>query len=259
MICERMQYAAMRGFGVYEEQLSAFMASIANDGGYSYEPGFPSKDTIRRFRSRHRDITLRHGQQKTISKLLAENTMHARTLQVVMEQVQQDHPTIFVDPDKVWNMDEIDFAASRTKHKILMSSKGASTGSCATANNVRGKHMTRIMTTSPLGKKIPPLIIIAGAMVMKRWVYPLPGPMLDLHSFPDLERFCSEGWCPGDIGIPVSENGSVTVDIFIKYLETFNHHVANSYHQVFMFSYCWTDTSHVKVSNGLRKDHYSVL
>lgn len=168
---------------MYVEELSELMAKIAHDGRDSYHSGFPSKDTIRRFRSRLRDITLRHGQQKTIAK----NPMHAITLQVVLEQVQKDHPTIFADPDKVWNMGETAVAASGTKRKIFMGSEGASIGSRASANNARGKHMTCIVTTSASGKKIPPFVIIAGAKVMKRWFEPLPGPMPDLSSFPDLE------------------------------------------------------------------------
>ncbi len=64
MICERIIFAAARGFPVYEEDLPKLMAKLADDGRKGFERGLPSKASIRSFRARHREITLRRGQEK---------------------------------------------------------------------------------------------------------------------------------------------------------------------------------------------------
>lgn len=75
------------------------------EGRSGYHSGFLSMGTIRNFCSRHRDVTLRAGQSKTIAKLMAENPTHASTLKEVLERIQSEYPNIMANGDKVCNMD----------------------------------------------------------------------------------------------------------------------------------------------------------
>lgn len=203
MICERIKFAAIRGFGIYGDELVRVMRAIADDGRDSFHASFPSAETVRLFRSRHRDITLRSGQNKAVSKPLAENPDHAETLQIVLERVQTDYPHIMNSPEFVWNMDETSIATKGSSKKIFMSSRSKFPESRGSTSKGIGKHVTCMVTTSPSGRKIPPFLIIEGAKVMSRWFGPLPGPIPDLQDMPELNKYYSNGWCPDDIGISV--------------------------------------------------------
>lgn len=129
------------------------------------------------------------------------------------------------DPFKIWNMDETAIGSNGTKRKVLMSASGRCDGTRASTSKGTGKHVTCMVTTSPSGKKIPPFLVVEGAMIMKRWFEPLKGPMPDLEAVSELQCYYANGWFPEDVGIAVSESGSVTKGILIKYIEHFNKHV----------------------------------
>ena len=46
MICDRVKYAARRGFGISVNELASLMSSIENVGRSSYHKGYPSKATV---------------------------------------------------------------------------------------------------------------------------------------------------------------------------------------------------------------------
>lgn len=221
MICERIQYCAARGFPVYADELPSIMADIASDGRDGYVNGKPIADTVRYFRARHGDkITLRKGQKKDASKLLAEHPAHAETYKTILEAVIEANPHFKTSPEYIWNMDETEIDARGKVRKMFCAAGPSSTGFDSNPHIANGAHLTCVVTTSPSGEKLPPFFIIAGKMIMKRWWDPLrrranrTGPIN-----PDIEQYFRENWMPEDAGIAVSENGSMTSELLPLYIK----------------------------------------
>ncbi len=149
MICERIIFAAARGFPVYDDDLPKLMAKLADDGRKGFERGLPLKASIRSFRVRHREITLRRGQEKERAKLLAEHPDHARTCERVLRNVIEKHPHLASQPEYIWNMDETEVDGKGRKRKMYCSSSGSTTGFDATYFAPGGPHVTFVVVTSP--------------------------------------------------------------------------------------------------------------
>ena len=107
-------------------------------------------------------------------------------------------------------MDETGIDSSGVKRKVFMRSSGNATGIRADFNDVGGCHVACIVNYSASGLKIPPFVIVEGAKIMGKWFAPLLGPMPTLGKLQEFQQSYSDGWCPGDIGIAVSESSPVT-------------------------------------------------
>jgi len=224
MLCERIIFAASRGFGVYEDELPELMAKISNDGREAYKRRLPSSAAVRNFRARHREITLRKGQEKEKAKLLAENPDHARTCEKVLRLVIDKHPHLKMNPEYIWNMDETQIDGKGKTRKMYCSSSSSSTGFDTTNNGGGGPHVTCVVATSPCGKKIPPFYIVAGKMFMKKWLDPLSKPQ-NYESCPEeLKKFFKEKWIDPEAGIALTEKGSMTKEVLVAWMRHFEKH-----------------------------------
>jgi len=225
MLVSRLLYASKRGFGLDVDQVRGAMSEIANDGRRGYQNVLPSMATVRTFRAKHRELTLRTSQHKELAKVLAENPEHAKTLKAALEDVQSEFPTIFDNPDGVWNMDETAIDGRGNTKKIFCSSSGSNTGSKVDGDLSNGRHVTCVVTTSASGKKIPPFFIIEGCNIMKKFFEHLPTP-LESNSIPKgFEKFFQTDWCDEDIGFAMSEKGSMEKEVLVAYIDHFNKHV----------------------------------
>ena len=111
MICNRLIYAASRGFAAKKLDVKCLMARIACDGRNEYYDGFPSDGVVRSFRARNRSITYRNSEKKDLAKLQGENYGHIKTYADVLRQVDRDFPGMLHDPERIWNMDETSVSA----------------------------------------------------------------------------------------------------------------------------------------------------
>lgn len=124
MICDRLVFAASRGFAADEDDLKSLMRRISADGRSQLCEGFPSKDTVRSFRARHRDITYRATDNNDLARLKGEKYEHLKTYATALRQVDSDFPEILRDPGRIWNMDETSVTAEfGMKTKSFVSSK----------------------------------------------------------------------------------------------------------------------------------------
>ena len=128
IVKQRIKYTASRGFAINNYTLRAIMAPIANDGrpGFHINDNMLSLDAVRSWRTGNRDITFRTAENKEQAKLHAENYGHLSTFVRVLKAVQFEFPGIFLEPDRLWNMDETSVSTVRRKGESVWRFKSSS-------------------------------------------------------------------------------------------------------------------------------------
>ena len=126
--------------------------NISADGRKGYATGIPSDAAIRTYRARNRDIRYRKCENKDTLELKAKNYYHVETFGKQLKRVQQRHPDIFEDPDRLINLDKTpaDGELGR-RYKVLGSAKTPHGGSIANKKG-SGKHLTVIIIDAVSGK-----------------------------------------------------------------------------------------------------------
>ena len=173
---DRIRYAASRGFAIDEDELRALFAVITSDGRKTYRTknGIPSTDVIRRWRALNRDITRRKSESKPVSKLYAERRSHVSTLKTPFEMISAQHPGIFEDANRLWNLDKTEVSAENAMVKKVYSSTSSDHGGFLETNGTgSAKHVTAVVAVSASGKTALPFLIVEGKNVMASWFKPL--------------------------------------------------------------------------------------
>ena len=202
------------------------MGRIASDGrAKTYKNGVPSGDAIRSFRARHPELIFRLVENKSAVKLKSEDYFHVKTYEDALRSVSQEFPTIFDDPDLVWNMDETHVDGEFGKRERVVSDGSTHHGGFAktTAGTGNGRNVTVVFAVSASGKKCPPFFIIKGKRNMSNWYLQLSE---EKYKFEDgnLKRFTREGWFSSDACVVMADNGSMTMEIipvFMAHLDKF--------------------------------------
>ena len=202
------------------------MGRIASDGrAKTYKNGVPSGDAIRSFRARHPELIFRLVENKSAVKLKSEDYFHVKTYEDALRSVSQEFPTIFDDPDLVWNMDETHVDGEFGKRERVVSDGSTHHGGFAktTAGTGNGRNVTVVFAVSASGKKCPPFFIIEGKRNMSNWYLQLSE---EKYKFEDgnLKRFTREGWFSSDACVVMVDNGSMTMEIipiFMAHLDNF--------------------------------------
>ena len=83
---------------MYENELLELMARLSSDARKAYKNRLPSNETVRLFRSKHREITIRNGQEKEKAKLMAEHPDHARICEKVLRSAVEKRPHLEKEP-----------------------------------------------------------------------------------------------------------------------------------------------------------------
>ena len=175
MVKSRVVFASTRGFAATVEDLKAVMHEIARDGRPDVPAGFPSSDTIRAWRAKNRDITLRGFESKDRSKIPSERYDHVQMLKLALQSVEAFKPGILGNPDNIWNIDETSVETTfGERYKTFRSSSIKHGGGVMTTESGGGgKHVTAVIAVSASGRVAPPFFIVAGKHVMSRWTDPL--------------------------------------------------------------------------------------
>ena len=222
MVKSRMFFASTRGFAATVEDLKAVMHEISRDGRPDVPAGFPSSDTIRVWRAKNRDITLRGFENKDRSEVLSERYDHVHTLKLALQSVEAFNPRILGNSDNIWNIDEISVETTfGERYKTFGSSSTNHGGSVMTTESgAGGKHVTAVIAVSALGRIAPPFFIVAGKHVMSRWTDPFDEMLFrDPEGIP--HRALYPNWFPGSGVVVCSEKGSMTkviLTIFMRHL-----------------------------------------
>ena len=225
MIKDRLKYAAERGFAYDANMLANVMREIASDGrkSYSTASGTPSKEAIRSFRARHRDITYRCAENKHTAKLRAENLDHVATFTRALQNVEKDHPTIFNNSDKLWNLDETEICADTGRKIKVFGSSSTHHGGSRAQHGRAGRHVTAVMCCSASGKICPPTFIISGVNIMRSWFEPLSCEQIQGNN--SLKWLCRRDWFPREALVLTSKNGSMEKHLLRIVIEHVNSYV----------------------------------
>ena len=224
-IVHRMKQLATMGFAQNVHSLKSVAASIARHEGTPFAGGMPSDDWVRGFRSRHRDITLRNAENKDVRKLQAESTEHVTTFKTALEKLQNDHPGIFDDPARIWNMDETEVSGAFGKReKVFGPSKTNHGGFKGVVGTGTGKHLTAVVATSAAGHVLPPFFIFEGVYQMERWFEPLNDSVFtDDHGNP--EWYTKADWFPSEAVLVGTNRGSMDMATLPAFIQHFQRHV----------------------------------
>lgn len=226
MICERLKFAASRGFAVEDDDVKQLMVQISLDGQKDiFGDSLPSDDLIRSFRTRHRDITYRSSEDKDLARIRGENYEHVKTYANLLSQINQDFPGMLHDPDRVWNTDETAVSAENSIAKKAFTTSDSHHGGfkCVSTRKGPGKHITAVIAVSASGRIAPPFLIVAGKNVMARWFIPLDKALYKFEEG-NLFSLARKIGSPSDGCVVMSGNGSMEkalIPIFIEHLDRF--------------------------------------
>lgn len=87
IISERLIFAGRRGFASDVNDLRSLMAQTAGLSGRPYKNGLPSSDTIRLFRAKHREFSLRNYECKDLAKIKGERYEHVEPFFEILENI----------------------------------------------------------------------------------------------------------------------------------------------------------------------------
>lgn len=205
---DRVKYAAQNGFVVDAPTMKSALKRISGDGRLGYRKKVPSDAAVRTYRALNRDITYRKQENKEAAKLKAENHEHVMTFAEQLRAVEQRHPGIFTDPDRLWNMDETHVDGEFGKRRKGFTDARSHHGGFMSVQKGSGKHMTALLTASASGKLAPLFAIAAGKKVMQAWTEPLSKTHYkDSQSVPHwLAEKC---WLPKDVVIRCTKKGQL--------------------------------------------------
>ena len=134
--------AAEKGFALDNSSLKCVLQNISADG---YATDIPSDAAIRIYRAQNRDIRYRKRENKDTLKQKAENYSHVETFAQQLKLVQQRHPDIFEDLDRLINLDETHVDGEfGCRYKVFGSATTQHGGSIANKKR-SGKHLTAII------------------------------------------------------------------------------------------------------------------
>ena len=222
MIKSTVGCASTGGFAVTAEDFKAVMHDIARDVRPDEPVGFPSPDTIRSWRAKNRDITLRGFENKYRGKILAERYDHMHTLKHALQSVEAFNSGILGNPDNIWNIDETDVNTTFGERcKTLGSSSTNHGGSIMTPESgAGGNHVTAVISVSASEGIAPPFFIVAGMHVISRWTDP-SDEMLFRYPEGITHRALYPNWFPGSGVVVCCEKCSMTKvisTIFMRHL-----------------------------------------
>lgn len=89
------------------------IVEISSDGCKSFQADneFPSIDVVRTCRARNRDLTRRKSENEQVCKLYAQRPSHVETQKSALENISSEHPSIFDDANRLWNIEESEIRA----------------------------------------------------------------------------------------------------------------------------------------------------
>lgn len=218
-LSQKMVQGSQRGFAYSLDDARQVMGKIASDGRKnSFKNAIPSAATVRKFRCDHRELTVRTGRNKDLSKLKAQTYAHVKTFQEALLRVIKSYPCVAQNPDFLWNCDEVGICCERgRKVRVFTSATAQCSNRTGSSDSGTGPHITMVMAISASGRKAPPFLIVKGKNIMSAWFAPIP-----LHpskASEGIQRFCRPGWMPQDACIVTSENGSMTKDIMPLFMQ----------------------------------------
>lgn len=220
MNTERCVTVAAKGYAITNSQMRSIQARVSADGRKGFQNGIPSNDAVRSFRARTPGLTYRKAENKEAAKIKGENYEHVKTLARELQKVGQDHPGIFDDPDRVWNMDETKVDAQFGIRERTFVGKNSRRGGFQVGSKKSNKHITAVIAGSASGRVAPLFVIAAGKKLMKKWYEPLDSTIYR-NSDGSAHWLARDGWLPGDTALRTSENGSMeqtTMPFFVEHL-----------------------------------------
>lgn len=175
-ICDRLEYAASRGFAHDVLQLRQIAGQVATETGTPFQNGIPSHDWVRSFRARHRNqVTIQALQDKEVAKLAAQCSSElVNTLKTALQEVFRNHPQIQNDSRLIWNMDETAVTGETgRKVKVIASRDPEKVATRAKKGKGIGKHLTAVVIANAAGVVLPPLFIFEGKKEQTHWFVPI--------------------------------------------------------------------------------------
>ena len=218
MIDNRTLQAADHGFAVDNDTITAVHGRIAGDRTPNYPTGLPSADTVRAFRACNRSLAYRVVEKVSSARLSAQNYAHIAILERELKKIDQDDPTLFLDPRRIWNWDKTAVSGEYGRKVRCYASSNTHHGGARKSIEDPGKHVTAGIAVAACGNIAPLFLIASGKRVVKAWKKPL-----DKTDFSNRQGvphwLCQDGWLPSNTSLHVTKSGSVNSEIIVKVVE----------------------------------------
>eukprot|EP00171_Calliarthron_tuberculosum_P005441 IDg5441t1 len=189
--------------------LKRIMAQIAVDGRKSFSSTscLLSDEAVRAWRARSSEVTYRKAKNKNSAKLHAERYEHVESYSEALRNIDAKHLGIFMNSNRLWNMDETAICAE-TGHETkgfssMQNHHGRFRGQRAGKTK---KYITAVVVVSESDCFALPLFIVSGKHVMRSWFEPLTAT--ECSEDPRLQWMTRPSWMPDDAVVLMSENGS---------------------------------------------------
>lgn len=144
----------------------------------------------------------------------------------LVSDINEKHPGILRNPNRLWNLDETAVDATFGKKKNVFASSNSHHGgynSCST-NYASRKHITAVVCISASGLKTPPFLIFQGKRINERRFDAVQGcfskrlsDMCGRYNVSDWFPYCSAL-------VQVTEKGSMEIDVLratVKHISMF--------------------------------------
>lgn len=221
LVVSKAFQAARSGMAIDNNMMRNVQSLIANDGRKGFKKGMPSDDALRSFRARNRALTMRKSENVLPVKLAAQNYKHVLTFKSILQRVDREHPGLLKDPERIWNWDETSVLPEFGKLTKCYAPSSSNRGGARVTVKDHGKHVTAGLAASASGRIAPPFLIAAGKKKMSSWLRPL-SPIDFTDERGRMHWLCGEDWCPNDVRLLTTPNGSIDQSTIVHMIEHIN-------------------------------------
>ena len=191
------------GFTCFELRKLAYDIAHSNglDHNFNSDKRIAGKDWLKGFKARHPEIAVRKPEPTSMARAQAFNKPQVSKYFTILEDTLKAHS---INPMRIYNMDESGLNTVQSTQKVIALKGKKQVGAITSAE--RGVHCTVVCCMSSSGTFIPPAVIFPR----KRWKAEL-----------------GDNGPPGTLNL-VQENGWMTGDLFVSWLQHFAQYAAPS-------------------------------
>ena len=150
----------------------------------------PSKGWLRRFRSRHPEISTRHSQGLEVARALALCPITAKTLYANLEKLYTAHN---YPPSHIWNCDELGVQAGRSGGATVLARRGSRSVHSIEPN--QKEHLSVLSCINADGGCIPNFYILKGCYFLADYIANCEeGAVMGMQPNAWMTRWLFESW-----------------------------------------------------------------
>jgi len=202
LLCDYLLEMSGRGFAMTQQQVCSFAYDLAEENHYqhNFDRNFKraGRDWFESFLKRHSTLSIRAAEATSLGRLIGFNRPQVSRFFDVLMTVYSKYN---FSPSRIYNCDETGLPTVPTRLPKVLAAKGSKRVAKVTSAE-RGKNVTLVCCMNAAGAFIPPAFLFARKKMTDKLMIGAPA---DAAGF-------------------ATDNGWMTGEAFVKYLEHFAKH-----------------------------------